>query len=248
MRETPVLDKGFVRLDAAMADDLSVVNGARVSFAERSEYDYVCLQCENGECSKTEACIPWTPKLKDRDAGLISYLMRERHGSPFEHNAFRFHIKCPIFVAREWMRHRIGSFNEMSGRYTKLEPDFYVPKYVRTQVGKPGAYEFEPVTGDEAEYARNLIRSANTEAWAAYEQMLENGIAKEVARMALPVNIYTQFYWTINARSLMNYLSLRNDRHAQFEIRKYAKVVEDIFAQYMPMTHAAFVGNGRVAP
>ena len=119
-----VLDHGFVRLDDAMADDLSVVNGARVSFARR----------------KTE--------MDESDEGLIRFLMRDRHGSPFEHNAFRFHIRCPIFVAREWFRHRIGSFNEFSMRYAKATDDFYVPEPedVRTQVGKPGAYSFEQVS------------------------------------------------------------------------------------------------------
>ena len=118
-----VLDHGFVRLDDAMADDLSVVNGARVSFARHKAV------------------------MEESDEGLIRFLMRDRHGSPFEHNAFRFHIRCPIFVAREWFRHRIGSFNEFSMRYAKATDDFYVPaaEDVRSQVGKPGAYSFEPV-------------------------------------------------------------------------------------------------------
>src|SRR5918998_603249 len=133
----PVLDHGFVRLDEAMADDLSVVNGARVSFAKhRVEMD-------------------------DSDAGLIRFLMRERHGTPFEHNAFRFHIRAPIFVAREWFRHRIGSFNEFSMRYARATDDFYVPaaEAVRSQVGKPGAYSFEPVGPEVAEQTREELES-----------------------------------------------------------------------------------------
>jgi thymidylate synthase (FAD) len=143
----PVLDHGFVRLDEAMADDLSVVNGARVSFARH----------------KTE--------MDDSDAGLIRFLMRERHGTPFEHNAFRFHIRAPIFVAREWFRHRVGSFNEFSMRYARATDDFYVPapEDVRTQVGKPGSYSFEPVPDDVAETTREELRQVYDASYAAYE-------------------------------------------------------------------------------
>src|SRR4051812_20293988 len=127
-----VLDHGFVRLDGALADDLSVVNAARVSFARRKE----CMD--------------------EADEGLIRFLMRERHGTPFEHNSFRFHVRCPIFITREWFRHRVGSFNEFSMRYAKATDDFYVPAVedVRTQVGKPGAYTFEQVDIDLAEATR----------------------------------------------------------------------------------------------
>jgi thymidylate synthase (FAD) len=133
----PVLDHGFVRLDEAMADDLSVVNGARVSFAKHKA------------------------EMDDSDAGLIRFLMRERHGTPFEHNSFRFHIRAPIFVAREWFRHRIGSFNEFSMRYAKATDEFYVPEPedVRSQVGKPGAYSFEPVSDEVAEATREELRA-----------------------------------------------------------------------------------------
>jgi thymidylate synthase (FAD) len=224
--EIRVLDHGFVRLDGCMADDLSVVNGARVSFAQRSE------------------------EMTDREAGLIRFLMRERHGSPFEHNAFRFHIKLPIFVMREWARHRVGSFNEWSARYSQLEPEFYVPEPedVRTQVGKPGSYSFEPVDPDLAEHTRETQEAVFAEAYRAYEDLLERGVAKEIARNVLPVAIYTQFYWTVNARSLMNFLSLRNSETAQREIRRYAEAVEELFAARMPVTHAAFVANDRRAP
>lgn len=221
---TDVLDKGFVRLDGVMADDLSVVNAARVSFAQSSEV------------------------LAERDEGLIRFLMRERHGTPFEHNAFRFHIKCPIFVAREWMRHRIGSFNEMSGRYTKLEAEFYVPEFVRTQVGKPGSYTFEPVDERTKEDFLSTASYTYGNAWRAYEAMLERGVAKELARLFLPVGVYTQFYWTVNARSLMNFLSLRTHETAMFEIRQFADAVEEIFATQMPVTHEAWVANDKVAP
>jgi thymidylate synthase (FAD) len=222
----PVLDHGFVRLDDAMADDLSVVNGARVSFARH----------------KTE--------MDDSDAGLIRFLMRERHGTPFEHNSFRFHIRAPIFVAREWFRHRVGSFNEFSMRYAKATDDFYVPEPedVRSQVGKPGAYSFEPVEPGIAETTREEMRAVYEAAFSAYERLVELGVARELARSVLPVGAYTEFYWTVNARALMNFLSLRNSETAQREIRRYAEAAERFLAEKMPVTHAAFVANDRTAP
>ncbi len=221
-----ILDHGFVRLDDAMADDLSVVNGARVSFARHKD------------------------EMDASDEGLIRFLMRDRHGSPFEHNAFRFHIRCPIFVAREWFRHRIGSFNEFSLRYAKATDDFYVPDAadVRTQVGKPGAYSFEPVSPELAEETREELKAVYDRAYETYTRLVEQGVARELARSVLPVGAYTQFYWTVNARALMNFVSLRNSEFAQLEIRRYAEAVERFFEQQMPVTHAAFVANKRTAP
>jgi thymidylate synthase (FAD) len=221
-----VLDHGFVRLDAAMADDLSVVNAARVSFGRRREV------------------------MDERDEGLVRFLMRDRHGTPFEHNSFRFHIRAPIFVTREWMRHRVSSFNEFSLRYAKATEDFYVPEAddVRTQVGKPGAYTFDPVEPALAEQTREELRRVYETAYDAYARLVEQGVAREVARSVLPVGAYTEFYWTVNARSLMNFVSLRAAETAQREIRRYADAVEEFFARHMPVTHAAFVANGRVAP
>ena len=170
--------------------------------------------------------------------------------TPFEHNAFRFHIRCPIFVAREWMRHRIGSFNEFSMRYAKATDDFYVPEPedVRTQVGKPGAYSFEPVEPEVAEQTRDELRAVYDAAFATYERLVELGVARELARCVMPVGAYTEFYWTINARSLMNFVSLRAAETAQREIRRYAEAVEQFFAEQMPVTHAAFVANDRTSP
>jgi thymidylate synthase (FAD) len=221
-----VLDHGFVRLDGAMADDLSVVNGARVSFARR----------------KTE--------MDESDEGLIRFLMRDRHGTPFEHNSFRFHVRCPIFVAREWFRHRVGSFNEFSMRYARATDDFYVPEPedVRSQVGKPGAYSFEPVSDELAETTREELRAVYDTAYETYQRLVEQGVARELARAVLPVGAYTEFFWTVNARSLMNFVSLRAAETAQREIRRYADAVETFLAQRMPVTYAAFVENGRVAP
>jgi thymidylate synthase (FAD) len=221
-----VLDHGFVRLDDAMASDLSVVNAARVSFARR----------------KTE--------MDEADAGLIRFLMRERHGTPFEHNAFRFHVRAPIFVAREWFRHRVGSFNEFSMRYAKATDEFYVlaSEDVRTQVGKPGAYSFEPVEEELAQATREELAAVYAAAFAAYERLVEQGVARELARAVVPVGAYTEFYWTVNARALMNFVSLRASETAQREIRRYADAVESLFAERMPLTYEAFVAAGRLAP
>jgi thymidylate synthase (FAD) len=221
-----VLDHGFVRLDASMASDLSVVNSARVSFGRRKD------------------------EMDESDEGLVRFLMRDRHGTPFEHNAFRFHVRAPIFVVREWMRHRIGSYNEFSMRYAKATDDFYVPEVddVRTQVGKPGAYSFEPVDPELAERTREEMGTVYEQAFETYERLVEAGVARELARSVMPVGAYTEFYWTVNARALMNFVSLRAHETAQREIRRYAEAVEVFLAEKMPVTHAAFVANDRVAP
>src|SRR5919204_4628630 len=213
-----LLDHGFLALDAALASDLAVVNAARVSFNAASQ------------------------ELSERDAGLIRFLMRDRHGTPFEHGYFRFLVKAPLFVVREHHRHRAGhSFNEWSGRYSKLEAEFYVPDFVRTQVGKPGAYSFEPVEDDTREAARREIGGNAERAFAAYERMLEQGVAKEVARMVLPLSLYTKYLWSCNPRSLMHFCSLRNHESAQYEIRRYAAAAEDFLERVMPVTHEAFI-------
>ena len=220
-----VLDHGFVALDGALASDLAVVNAARVSFNARSD------------------------EMSERDEGLIRFLMRDRHGSPFEHGYFRFIVKAPIFVVREHHRHRAGhSYNEWSGRYSRLEAEYYVPDYVRTQVGKPGAYSFEPVEPDVRDAARDELTAVAEQAFDAYERMLEQGVAKEVARMGLPLSLYTKYFWSCNPRSLMHFCSLRNSEHAQYEIREYARAAEAFLERLMPVTHAAFVAGGRVAP
>jgi thymidylate synthase (FAD) len=190
--------------------------------------------------------------------GLINFLVRDRHGSPFEHNSFTFLVEAPIFVAREHMRHRAGwSYNEESGRYKELEGSFYVPAKERAllQVGKPGAYAFK--AGSDAHFARmatNMLE-AYGEAFAAYKDMLKAGIAREVARMVLPVGTFTSYYATCNARSLMHFLSLRTiSEDAQYpsfpqrEIEMVAEQMERQFKESMPHTHAAFVKHGRVAP
>jgi thymidylate synthase (FAD) len=224
-----------VELIDCMASDDAVVRAARVSTGGNAK------------------------KIVDpaKDAGLINYLMRDRHGSPFEHNAFTFYIEAPIFVFREFMRHRIASYNEESGRYKELEPVFYVPDMKRklVQTGKPGAYVFEDGTISQLSSVYKATYKANVKAYSAYKDMLDAGIAREVARGVLPVNLYSSMYVTMNARSMMNFLSLRTMRegtafpsYPQREIEMVAEQMEEWFAVEMPVTYAAFNANGRVAP
>ncbi len=192
-----------------------------------------------------------------RDKGLINYLMRDRHGSPFEHNSMTFYVQAPIFVFREFMRHRMASYNEESGRYRELRPVFYVPNQDRNlvQIGKTGHYEFIPGTPEQYELVDAEVRASSTAAYESYQRMLDAGVAREVARSVLPVNIYSSMYVTMNSRSLMNFLSLRTLREGthfpsfpQREIEMVAEKMETFWEELMPMTAAAFNANGRVAP
>jgi thymidylate synthase (FAD) len=193
-----------------------------------------------------------------RVAGLINYLMRDRHGSPFEHSSFTFYIRCPIFVVREFHRHRAGwSYNEESGRYTKLQPEFYIPAPDRNlvQEGKPGHYTFAPGNHVQRKQTAYGHQQVSVAAWNNYEMLLDLGVAKEVARMTLPLNTYTSFYATCNARSLMHFLSLRTEdtdatfvSHPQKEIQMVANQMEQQFRSVMPITWACWDNNGRVAP
>lgn len=185
-----------------------------------------------------------TEKLADRNAveKLIRFLYNNKHMSPFEHGQFILKADVPFFVAREWQRHRTESYNEVSGRYTLMAPRFYVPPRERplVQEGKPGNYTF--VDGSDEQYAitvTNIEKNAK-EAWERYETMLEAGIAKEVARMVLPVNLMTQFYATVNPRNLMGFLTLRNEAHALYEIRQAAVEAETYLANAMPLSYKAY--------
>lgn len=196
-------------------------------------------------------------KNTEASAGLINYLMRDRHGSPFEHSNFTFFVQAPIFMWREHFRHRIASYNEESGRYKVLEPIFYTPSEERrlVQIGKAGAYEFVEGTPEQFEIVTTQTKHACEVAYDAYQKMLDAGVAREVARIVLPVTIYSSAYVTMNARALMNFLSLRRKAEGshfpsfpQREIEMVAEKYEEEFARIMPLTHAAFVANGRVAP
>lgn len=194
----------------------------------------------------------------EESEGLLKFLLVNRHGSPFEHGMMTFRISAPIFVWREFMRHRIGfSYNEESGRYKKLEPKFYIPSLGRPmiQVGKAGAYSF--VQGTEQQYDESLsdMGAAYVEAWHSYSQMLERGIARELARVVLPVATYSTAYVTCNPRSLMSFLSLRTSHpdskfpsYPQWEIEQVARQMEALFAKQFPITHKIFDASGRVSP
>ena len=193
----------------------------------------------------------------DASAGLINYLMRDRHGSPFEHSNFTFFVQAPIFMWREHFRHRMASYNEESGRYKVLDPIFYVPGPERrlVQIGKAGAYEFVEGTAEQFDVVTEQTKHACAVAYDAYEKMLDAGVAREVARIVLPVTIYSSAYVTMNARAMMNFLSLRRKVEGshfpsfpQREIEMVAEKYEEEFARIMPLTHASFVANGRVAP
>ena len=221
----------YVKLVRSMASDDMVIQAAQVS-------------------SKGENNPDTVPER------LINALLKGRHGSPFEHTAFTFFIEAPIFVFREWQRHRISSFNEMSGRYTELKPKFYVPDVERGVINV--GTKMRPVFVNHLEAAMDIqaiLNHQSSSAWEHYQFMLKAGVANEVARMALPVNVYSQMYWTVNARSLMNFLSLRIESddstfrsYPQHEIDLAARKVERNFQEKMPLTHKAFVQNGRVAP
>jgi thymidylate synthase (FAD) len=187
---------------------------------------------------------------------LISAMLTGGHGSPFEHNSFTFFVEAPLFVFREWQRHRISSFNEMSGRYTELPGRFYIPDENRKviNVGTKMKPVFEPHL-EAIMDVQAILRHNSESAWEHYQWMLERDIAHEVARMVLPLNIMSQMYWTVNARSMMNFLALRREMeeslrrsYPQWEIQMGAEQVEEAFALHMPITQRLFHENGRVAP
>lgn len=223
-----VLDKGEAKLLNFMGGDLAVVASARVS---------------NGISYEESS------KGAEKDAKLINYLVKHRHGTPFEHSVFQFYIKAPIFVIREWQRHRIASYNEISGRYVEFNPEFYFPDRIRVsaEINKQGSV-FPKIQTAKHDMALKTIEDASNFSYRTYLDLLHNGIAKEMARMVLPLNLYSEFYFTVNARSLMNFLSLRTAQDAQYEIREYAYVLEDIFKEKMLLTWNAWNSNERIAP
>jgi thymidylate synthase (FAD) len=212
---TPVLDKGFVRLVDFMGGDQGVVDAARVSYGGKS-------------------------KGEEADRKLIAYLLKHKHETPFEHSVFKFHVKTPIFVMRQWIRHRMASYNEISARYTEVKDEFYIPQRWRAQdvKNKQGSVAAPTLDHDALTKAFDAQIKASMD---CYQSMLKAGVAREMARMILPVNSYTEFYWTVNARAFMNFLSLRADVHAQWEIQQYAEALAASFKQKMPWTYDAFL-------
>ena len=231
-------DDMSVELVKSSASDADVIWAARVSTAGDKSLEDV-----GADATKSE--------------GLINYLARERHGSPFEHTSMTFFISAPIFVFREFMRHRIASYNEESGRYRELKPVFYVPSEERklVQIGKAGAYTFIDGTEEQFKVTVDAIKETCKLAYTNYQKMLSAGVAREVARAVLPVTLYSSMYVTMNARALMNFLSLRTARegshfpsYPQREIEMVAEKMEAEFAKLMPITYGAFQKSGRIAP
>lgn len=225
----PVLDHGFVRVIDYMGDDASIVQAARVSYGKGT-------------------------KKISQDKGLIRYLMRHRHSTPFEMCEIKLHVKLPMFVARQWIRHRTANVNEYSARYSILDKEFYVPAPENlagqsdiNKQGRAGVLE-----GEEAARALDLLKRLPEEAYASYEEMLnenelgetynedKKGLTRELARINLPVSFYTQWYWKVDLHNLFHFLSLRADPHAQYEIRVYADAILDLVKKWVPIAAEAF--------
>ena len=226
----PILDHGFVRVIDYMGDDTSIVQAARVSYGKGT-------------------------KKVSTDAGLIKYLMRHWHSTPFEMCEIKYHIKLPIFIARQWIRHRTANVNEYSARYSILDKEFYLPNKenlaAQSKNNRQGRGEI--LTGDQAKEVLNLLKNDAERTYDNYETMLnerydgsviddkKSGLARELARMNLTLNTYTQWYWKTDLLNLMNFLRLRADSHAQYEIRAYADVMLDTLKKWVPITFEAFM-------
>lgn len=214
----PVLDKGFVRLVDYLGSDQRIVQSARVSYAEGT-------------------------KTVRQDKGLINYLMRNDHTSPFEQVVFTFHIKCPIFVARQWVRHRTARMNEISGRYSIMKDECYVPALdkiaLQSDDNKQGR-KAEAVDEETGRKVQQLLIRDSEESFKTYHELLDMGIAREIARINLPLSLYTEFYWEIDLHNLFHFLALRLDAHAQYEIRAYAQVMLEITRAVCPLATEAF--------
>lgn len=217
-KEIKCLDKGFIRLIDVMGDDSSIVQAARVSY---------------GKGTKTPSA----------DRELIRYLMRHRHTSPFEMVEFKFHIKLPIFVARQWIRHRTANVNEYSGRYSEMKDEFYIPEIeqIRTQsaINKQGRDD-EKLPEETAKEILQMLQESQSLLYQQYQNMLESKLARELARINLPLSTYTEWYWKIDLHNLLHFLKLRLDWHAQYEIRVYAEKIAEILKIAVPMTWEAF--------
>ena len=217
-KEIKVLDKGFVRLVDYLGDDSRIVQSARVSYGEGT-------------------------KSYREDKGLIDYLLRNDHTSPFEQVSFTFHIKMPIFVARQWIRHRTAKVNEISGRYSVMKSEFYVPAAediaLQSDDNKQGRQN-EPVSIELAKSIQDIISTEQERVYETYTKLLGMGLAREIARINLPLSLYTEWYWTMDLHNLFHFLRLRMDAHAQKEIRVYANAIFEIIKKITPMAAEAF--------
>ena len=226
----PALDHGFIRVIDYMGDDTSIVQAARVSYGKGT-------------------------KQVSTDSGLIKYLMRHWHSTPFEMCEIKYHVKLPIFIARQWIRHRTANVNEYSARYSILDKEFYLPSQenlaAQSKINRQGRGEI--LQGKQAEEVLNLLKNDAETTYKNYEKMLnqkydgstidegKSGLARELARMNLTLNTYTQWYWKTDLLNLMNFLRLRVDHHAQYEIRAYAEVMLDTLKRWVPITFEAFM-------
>lgn len=217
-KEFKCLDKGFVRLVDVMGDDSSIVQAARVSYGKGT-------------------------KTVNQDRGLIRYLMRHRHTTPFEMVEFKFHVKLPIFVARQWIRHRTANVNEYSGRYSEMKDDFYTPdlEQIRPQSknNKQGRSD-EMFEESKSINLQNKLSEFQGNAYDHYMELLDDGLAREISRINLPLSNYTEWYWKIDLHNLFHFLRLRMDDHAQYEIRVYGEIIADIVKQIVPVAYEAF--------
>ncbi|MBI3260189.1 MAG: FAD-dependent thymidylate synthase [Ignavibacteriae bacterium] len=216
--EIQCLDKGFVRLIDVMGDDNSIVQAARVSYGTGT-------------------------KRLSEDRGLIRYLLRHQHTTPFEMVEFKFHIKLPIFIARQWIRHRTANVNEYSGRYSEMKDEFYVPSLenIRPQstMNKQGRSD-ETFPTEQAEAIAEKFAASQDQMYAEYRELLDMGVAREIARINLPVSNYTEWYWKIDLHNLFHFLKLRIDSHAQYEIRVYGEAMASIVKGIVPVAWEAF--------
>lgn len=216
--EHKVLDRGFVRVIDYMGSDSAIVQAARVSYGKGTKH-------------------------LSQDAALIGYLMRHAHTSPFEMCEIKLHVKLPIFVARQWVRHRTASINECSARYSVVENEFYIPEAdkVAEQSTNNAQGRGEPLSSDTAQGIIDLFKSNSENMYACYESMLDQGLARELARMNLTLNCYTHWYWKVDLHNLLRFITLRISSGAQYELREYAETILEIVRKWVPMVHAAFV-------
>ena len=219
--EIKVLDHGFIRVIDYMGDDAAIVQAARVSYGKGT-------------------------KSVREDAGLINYLMRHKHSTPFEMCEIKLHVKLPIFVARQWIRHRTGSFNEYSGRYSVMDNEFYIPSedQVRTQSKDNMQGRGDILSDDVVNDTRLFLNAVSLRSYVSYESLIAedepNTLARELARIVLPLNIYSEWYWKVDLKNLLDFLNLRTNPHAQYEIRAYAEEIEKILRQWLPITYSAY--------
>ncbi len=221
--EFKVLDKGFIRVIDYMGDDNAVVQAARVSYGKGTKHS-------------------------SKDQALINYLMRNNHSTPFEMCEIKLHIKLPIFVARQWIRHRTANINEYSARYSILDNEFYVPELENIAIqsfSNNQGRENEPLPFEIAKKVQNLLKTVGSNCYKDYENFLEIGLARELARINLSVNFYTQLYWKIDLHNLLHFVKLRNDSHAQYEIRRYAAQILELVKIWVPKVYTAFIEYGK---